>query len=186
LVYAYPGCDGLKTGSTDLGGYSFVATAKRNGKRFISVVMKADSYATRFGDTRRLLDYAFDNYGPRTVFSQGHTARLPVVNGKQRTVAVATKRPLIVMAKSGEEKLVRPAYRLDPTISKNGALTAPIKKGQAVGYLTADFTGSAGFGYLVAGDREKVEIYATETVKRVSWLTVLLRRIWNYFTGLLW
>jgi D-alanyl-D-alanine carboxypeptidase (penicillin-binding protein 5/6) len=185
LVYGYEGCDGLKTGSTDLGGYSFVATAKRNGMRFIAVVMKADSYAGRFNDTKRLLDYAFDNHKPRTVFSPGHTARLPVVNGKQRTVEVTTRRPLTVMVKSGDEKLVRPAYRLDPTISQNGALVAPVKKGQAVGYLTADFTGGAGFGYLVDVDREKVEIYAVETVKRESWLTVLLRGIWHYLTGLL-
>lgn len=184
LVYAYPGCDGLKTGSTDLGGYSFVATAKRNGMRFISVVMKADSYAARFGDTRRLLDYAFDNYRPRVIFPQGHKALLPVLNGKQKTVEVVTRQPLAVMVKPGEEKLIQPAYRLDPALARNGALVAPLRKGRAVGYLTANFTGSHNFAYLTAAGKEKVEIYTTHPVKKVSWFTVLVRRVWSFFANL--
>ena len=185
LVYGYPGCDGLKTGTTDLGGYSFAATAKRKGIRFISVVMKADSYASRFGETKKLLDYAFDNYSPKVIFPAGFKAALPVANGKKKTAEVASAKALVVVVKPGEEKFFRPAYLLNPSVSKNGVLLAPLREGQTVGYLTTDYTGPNNYGYLTAGGREKVGIATTTAVKKVSWLTVLFRKIAGLLTHLL-
>ena len=39
LLHEYPGCDGLKTGFINAGGYSIVATAQKNGRRVIAVVL---------------------------------------------------------------------------------------------------------------------------------------------------
>ncbi|MDZ5470469.1 serine hydrolase [Bacillus sp. 31A1R] len=58
--YEYPGMDGLKTGSTEDGGYSFASTAVKNGERLITVVMKTSSRDERFIETRKLLDYGFN------------------------------------------------------------------------------------------------------------------------------
>lgn len=57
--FAYPGNDGLKTGYTPSAGYCFTGTAKRNGKRLISVVMGADSKESRFTETMALYDIGF-------------------------------------------------------------------------------------------------------------------------------
>lgn len=46
--YSYKGLDGLKTGHTDLAGYTFTGTAERDGQRLISVVMRTDSIGARF------------------------------------------------------------------------------------------------------------------------------------------
>ncbi|TKI58323.1 D-alanyl-D-alanine carboxypeptidase [Brevibacillus antibioticus] len=53
--------DGLKTGYTNAAGYCFTATAKRGDKRLISVVMGAEEDATRFTETKKLMERGFDN-----------------------------------------------------------------------------------------------------------------------------
>lgn len=59
--WSVAGLDGLKTGYTNAAGYCFTATAKRGDKRLISVVMGAEEDATRFTETKRLLERGFDN-----------------------------------------------------------------------------------------------------------------------------
>lgn len=56
---AYSGADGFKTGTTREGGYCLSSTAKRNGKRIISIVMGSRNNSTRYSDSRALLDYGF-------------------------------------------------------------------------------------------------------------------------------
>src|SRR5262249_14894809 len=62
LLGRYPGVDGIKTGFDDLAGSCLVATATRDGRRAVAVVMHSDSYAD---DAASLLDYAFadDHWG---------------------------------------------------------------------------------------------------------------------------
>ena len=55
----YPGCDGLKTGYHKIGGWSLAATAKRNGRRVVSVVLGSPDKKTRNATTRKLLDKGF-------------------------------------------------------------------------------------------------------------------------------
>ncbi|NTU31360.1 D-alanyl-D-alanine carboxypeptidase [Brevibacillus sp. HB1.1] len=59
--WSIAGLDGLKTGDTNAAGYSFTATAKRGDKRLISVVMGAEEGATRFTETKKLMERGFDN-----------------------------------------------------------------------------------------------------------------------------
>ena len=59
-VDGYAGCDGLKTGYHGRGGWSLVATAERNGRRIISVVLGSPDKDTRNDISRRLLDRGFE------------------------------------------------------------------------------------------------------------------------------
>ncbi|MBD8498470.1 D-alanyl-D-alanine carboxypeptidase family protein [Paenibacillus arenosi] len=54
--------DGLKTGFTNLAGYSFAGTAKEGDKRLISVVMGTDSGTERFKETKKLLSFGFNKF----------------------------------------------------------------------------------------------------------------------------
>src|SRR5690606_7038909 len=112
LTFEYPGVDGLKTGSTNFAGYNFTATAERNGQRFISVVMKTDSQISRFRETKKLLDYAFHNFSnvelfPANMEIEGFES-LPVTKGKEDSVKIATKEPLNLVIKNGEEEKYTP------------------------------------------------------------------------------
>ena len=57
LISTYPGATGLKTGYTDDAGYCLVATAARDGRHLVAVVMHSDIALTT--DATRLLDYGF-------------------------------------------------------------------------------------------------------------------------------
>ncbi|MFP5308445.1 MAG: D-alanyl-D-alanine carboxypeptidase family protein [Actinomycetes bacterium] len=59
LVGRYPGATGLKTGFTDAAGYALVASAERDGRRLVAVVLGADSEDSRFDAAERLLDHGF-------------------------------------------------------------------------------------------------------------------------------
>ena len=59
LDYAYDGVDGFKTGTISAAGYCLSATAVKNGRRIISVVMKSSNDKTRHTDSATLLDYGF-------------------------------------------------------------------------------------------------------------------------------
>jgi D-alanyl-D-alanine carboxypeptidase len=65
LLGVYQGVDGIKTGYDDLAGPCLVATAVREGRRAIAVVLNSTRYAD---DAASLLDYAFEDprWGPVT------------------------------------------------------------------------------------------------------------------------
>jgi D-alanyl-D-alanine carboxypeptidase len=59
LIDRYPGADGMKTGFICASGFNLVATASRNGRRLIAVVLGAPSSTERAEMTARLLERGF-------------------------------------------------------------------------------------------------------------------------------
>ncbi len=59
LLGRYPGTDGMKTGFICASGFNLVATATRNGKRLIAVVLGAPSSAARGVKAAELLESGF-------------------------------------------------------------------------------------------------------------------------------
>jgi D-alanyl-D-alanine carboxypeptidase (penicillin-binding protein 5/6) len=77
LLGVYDGVDGIKTGYDDLAGRCLVATATRDGRRAISVVMNSPGYDL---DSSSLLDYAFGDtrWGPPPSGPKARRDRAPV------------------------------------------------------------------------------------------------------------
>jgi D-alanyl-D-alanine carboxypeptidase (penicillin-binding protein 5/6) len=69
LLWLYPGATGVKTGYTSKAGYCVVATAKRDGRRLVAVVLGAPSDA--FSDAAALMDYGFTAFTQHTFVTQG-------------------------------------------------------------------------------------------------------------------
>ena len=61
LIGRYPGADGFKTGFICASGYNLVASATRNGKRLIAVVLGASSGQMRAVRAAQLLERGFAN-----------------------------------------------------------------------------------------------------------------------------
>jgi D-alanyl-D-alanine carboxypeptidase len=61
LIGRYPGADGFKTGFICASGYNLVASATRNGKRLIAVVLGASSGQARAVKATQLLERGFAN-----------------------------------------------------------------------------------------------------------------------------
>lgn len=188
LVYGYEGVDGLKTGSSDTAGYSFTGTAKRNGLRLIVVVIKADSYETRFSQSRKLLDYGFSNFTKTQVLPAGFAIKnrtsLPVFEGKPEAAEVESSKPLVTTVKRGEEKLYKPVYKLDAKLTtKKQELLAPLKEKQRIGTLIVEHEKS-NLGYLTTDGpgKDGAPLVTKTEVKKAGWFTKFFRGIGSFFS----
>jgi len=63
LIDRYPGADGMKTGFICASGYNVVASATRNGRRLIAVVLGSYSGAVRAQKAAQLLERGFNGGG---------------------------------------------------------------------------------------------------------------------------
>jgi D-alanyl-D-alanine carboxypeptidase len=63
LIDRYPGSDGMKTGFICASGYNVVASATRNGRRLIAIVLGAYSGAVRAQKAAQLLERGFNSGG---------------------------------------------------------------------------------------------------------------------------
>ncbi|MDZ5474663.1 D-alanyl-D-alanine carboxypeptidase family protein [Bacillus sp. 31A1R] len=192
LIYQYEGVDGLKTGSTDFAGAGFTATAERNGQRFISVVMKAADKDERFSETRKILDYAFSNFGEEEIVKENYQVKkqktLPVTKGKEDQVEIHTKEAINMVIKNGEKDNYKTVLVLDKEkLNKKGELTAPVKKGDKVGYLTIEPKEGKELGFLTKeGQKQiKVDVIAANDVEKANWFVLMMRGIGGFF-GDIW
>ncbi|MFZ3102635.1 MAG: D-alanyl-D-alanine carboxypeptidase family protein [Desulfitobacteriaceae bacterium] len=70
LLWQYDGADGVKTGYTDLAGNTIVASATRNGRQLIVVILKGTSVTTIYKDASNLLDYGFGQFHNKLLASK--------------------------------------------------------------------------------------------------------------------
>ena len=68
LLGVYPGCDGMKTGFTNKSKYSLVATAKRDGRHLIAVVLGAENKDVRANVATKMLNLGFNKVNANTVY----------------------------------------------------------------------------------------------------------------------
>lgn len=191
LVYEYEGVDGLKTGSTNFAGFGFTATAKRGDQRFISVVMKAETRDIRFTETEKLLNYGFSNFAKETLFPGKYQVKgqetVPVSKGKQGEVNIETAQDLVLTIKSGEKDQYEPKLVLNQDLlNENGELTAPISKGDQIGYLTAHLKDGESLGFVAEEDANlaQVPVVAAEDVEKANWFVLSMRAVGGFFGDL--
>jgi D-alanyl-D-alanine carboxypeptidase len=60
LIDRYPGADGMKTGFTCASGYNLIASATRNGRRLIAIVLGASSGRARNETAAKMLEGGFN------------------------------------------------------------------------------------------------------------------------------
>lgn len=185
--YYYEGVDGLKTGFTDLAGYSFTGTAERNGQRLISVVMKTASEEARFEETAKLFDYGFSQFQTKELFPKGYQLKdkktIPVAKGKEDIVGIAIKDAVKIPVKQGEEKNYSIEYKIDKDkLNKEGEWTAPLKKGEKVGTAELAFSGEKDYGYLVdENGKQSIDLVTTDAVEKSNWFMLSLGAIGDFF-----
>ena len=172
------GVDGLKTGTTDKAGASFVGTTVEKGMRIITVVLNADNQDTnpyaRFTATSSILDYISSNFSLQTIVKQGESyedSKSPVLDGKEDTVTAVAKEDIKIVQRLGSRAQSSISY----TPSSNQP-TAPLEAGTVVGHLTYDDKDLVGQGY-VTSDRPSFEMVAEKNVEKAIFLKVW----WNGF-----
>lgn len=178
--FAYEGLDGMKTGFTEEALNTFAGTAERDGMRLISVVMGAETKASRFTETRKILDYGFNNFeikqvvDANTVVEGFETA--DVKKGKDTEVKLVTSKALSFMVPKGSDgSSVTFEAKVD-----NANLTAPVKKGTKAGTVT--------YTYKIEGmknvQKGTVDLVTYEDTEKAGWFKLFLRAIQQFFVDL--
>lgn len=128
MLDLYPGADGVKTGYTGKAGRCLVTSATRNGQRYISVVLNSPTRALRAQSSRKILDYAFNNYKSYTLVKSGDIiAQVPVIRGVEDVISIEAVNDMSLPLRVDEykkvkKKIIIPEY-----------MEAPIYAGVTVG-----------------------------------------------------
>ena len=150
----YESAIGVKTGFTSQAQNCLVSAATKDGKTLIAVVLKADTDNQRYEDSKTLLNYGFDNFSKKNVVKSGDIVQ--TINIENATKAT---RNLNLVAESNIETMVtndKINETIEPTVTLNENLSAPIEEGQVVGTAT----------YTVDNQTYTVNLKAGNTVKK--------------------
>jgi D-alanyl-D-alanine carboxypeptidase (penicillin-binding protein 5/6) len=124
------GADGLKTGNIEANSFGIVASAVQNGQRLILALYGARSAKERAEEARRLLQWGFRAFEPKTLFAAGDVVgTAKVFGGATADVPLVVAKPVtLLVPRDASEKLTG-------SIVYNGPLKAPVAAGQSVGHL---------------------------------------------------
>ena len=151
LVRFYKGTTGLKTGTTSVAKYCLSATAEREGLSLVAVVMAGETSTDRFEGAKKLLDFGFANFSFSQIGAELRETEIPVLKGEKKTLKIKATEELSLLA----QKSAKNDIKRETEWNKN--ITAPIKKGQTVGYVNI-YNGEENIG--------KIPIKATESIKQ--------------------
>ncbi|MFN0217250.1 MAG: D-alanyl-D-alanine carboxypeptidase family protein [Hyphomicrobium sp.] len=91
LLKTFPGADGLKTGFTCDSGFNVVASASRDGRRLMAVVLGESSGNERAVRAASLLEHGFQTYGWKELFNSANIETMPIdANAREATTVRET------------------------------------------------------------------------------------------------
>lgn len=168
LIRYYEGCFGLKTGTTGKAGSCLSAVAERQGLTLIAVVLGAPTSKDRFSGTAKLLDYGFANYSfTEVTANESELSDIPVQKGVERSLSPTVSQTLPLLLQKGDEK------HITQKVTMESELTAPIKKGDTVGYVHV---------YLKGEEIGVIPISAAKDIDKVTYFVCLGRLLKGLFT----
>ncbi len=132
LVRFYPGCTGLKTGSTARAGFCVSATAKREGLSLVCVIMGAQTRDIRNASAAKLLDYGFAHF--ETFRAEGGECRLPVQGSDVEDLLVKWPAFCVTVPKGS-------ASRIKIERELPAQVQAPLEAAQSVGDIVYSLDG---------------------------------------------
>jgi serine-type D-Ala-D-Ala carboxypeptidase (penicillin-binding protein 5/6) len=136
LLWLDPNVDGVKTGHTESAGYSLIASARRSGRRLVSVVIGAPSESLRARESQKLLNFGFQSYDTLRLYQKGDAiGKLEVWKGSKRELKAGAAADLYVTVPRGA------ADALQAQLVSQQPLVAPLEAGQRVAMLRVSHDG---------------------------------------------
>lgn len=179
LLWRDDSFDGLKTGWTSAAGYNLVASAQRNDRRLISVVMGIDAPnherggVLRANESQSLINWGMRFFESRLLYAAGDQLAVSrVYRGDRKEVRLGVAEPLWVLFPQGQAERVRLTLELFEPFE------APLAEGARVGEIIATL------GDQQLASRPLVVLDAVESggLLRWMWDGVLLaaRSVWPF------
>ena len=125
LLNTYPAATGVKTGTTPVGGASLVSSAESGEESYIAVVLAADTEEERFEGSRRVLEYAFENYERKILVPEDKVYdKIDVPFRRGESIEVSSEKDV--------EALVGPGTGIERRVTKDKAPDA-VRAGDEIG-----------------------------------------------------
>ena len=176
-TYARSGVDGLKTGASETGGVSFVASFREKKMQIVTVVLNANDGQeypdNRFLATNQLIDYVKNNFTLTPLVEKGkpyQSSSIAVFNGQKEKVEAVAADDLYAYIRKGATAPVSAQYN-----EKISSLDAPVQQGHSLGNLNLVDKDLIGKGYLES--QPSVEMVVAENISEASWPLSW----WNHF-----
>ncbi|OGS90215.1 MAG: peptidase [Gallionellales bacterium GWA2_60_18] len=136
LLWLDPYADGMKTGHTGTAGYCLVGSARRGGRRLISVLLGADSDSRRAGESQKLLNFGFQHFDTVRLYKKDQpVSEARVWKGTESRVETGFRRDLFLTVPKDA------LARLKATAEISQPLLAPVANGQRIGTLRLTLDG---------------------------------------------
>lgn len=168
LLYKSIGADGMKTGSTDAGGFGLVASAQQDGRRIILVINGLKNAKERDQEATALLNWGFSAYKNYSLYKKGDVVEVADVwGGSESTVP-------LVLAEDIDITLPRSQRNeLEAKVVYDSPISAPVKTGDEVGYVEVTIPQKG---------TQKFPLYAEKSVEKAGFF----KRIGNSIHYLIW
>lgn len=173
--YRYQYAIGIKTGFTTPAGYCLASAAEKNHRMLIGVLLGGKYWISSdntviqdnyFTESRRLLEYGFNNFSSKTVLDTIEPiGTVPVSLCKEQDYI--TVLPAQGITATLPNDLDPALFQRDVTLPDT--LQAPIEKGQVLGTISISYEGR---------DFGTVDLVATTSLERSQFLYVLDRIAW--------
>jgi D-alanyl-D-alanine carboxypeptidase (penicillin-binding protein 5/6) len=130
LLFMDPSVDGVKTGHTESAGYCLIASAKREQRRLLSVVLGTGSDTARATESQKLLNYGFQFFETAKLYPADQAVTsLRIYKGKGSQVKAGFTGDFYVTVPRGAAKAIQ------AQLITQQPLLAPVKRGQKLGTL---------------------------------------------------
>nr|WP_264371480.1 D-alanyl-D-alanine carboxypeptidase PBP3 [Streptococcus suis] len=168
-THARGGVDGLKTGTSNSAGSSFLATTQQAGMRIITVVLNANDGLTspenRFVATNDLMNYVYSNFSLVTLVKKSEAfgdSKIKVFNGEKETSPVVAAADLTVVQRNQTDNVPTATFTTDIK-----EIDAPLKAGTLVSKLQLKDQDLIGKGYI--SEQTGVDMIIPSDMKEASW-----------------
>ena len=152
LLFIDPSVDGVKTGHTESAGYCLIASARRDQRRLLSVVLGTDSDRARAMESQKLLNHGFQFYETVRLYTAHQVvSRLRIYKGDSSEAVAGFLSDFYVSVPRGAGK------RIQAQVISQQPLLAPFKKGQRIATLRLSVDGAPLADYPLAA-LETVEV----------------------------
>lgn len=161
LLYSNIGCDGIKTGHTDAGGYGVAASCVDGLQRYVFVINGLDSVQARADEARKLNEWAKSNFIGKVLAKKGDVIEkaLKVELGVKDSIPLVAAQDLyLLMLRSEQNKVVLKPFFKQPIV-------APVKEGSRLGTLMASLN----------NNKVQIDLVAPYSVDKLGWFKRILK-----------
>ena len=151
---------GIKTGTTDQAGNCLITDSAKNELEFITVVLGAETSNSKFSETKKMIDYAFENYTLTELHKKGDIIKNIEVNKATKE----TKNLNLIISDNLNvmNNIKTDVINMTPEIILDENIVAPISQGQELGTIKYVVDGTKYTAKLLAENDVELKTYYVE------------------------